>query len=158
MEIDNIKSFGNVSIKIENVLTNEIKKIEIKNAVLNTGTQALANCLANKIDGSFSFYVNRMLFGDGGTTNSVPKHVSKERTGLFGITRAIKPVIATIDPNLLSKVNFTTILGTEEANGYNINEIALQMSNGDLYSMATFADLNKTSSIQITFNWQITIL
>jgi hypothetical protein len=99
-----------------------------------------------------------MLFGDGGTSGGVPKYVDTSRNGLFGITRALKPVIVTIDPTLPSQVVFTSVLDYEEANGFQINEMALQMNNGDLYSMSTFADLNKTSSMQITWNWKLSFV
>jgi hypothetical protein len=124
------------------------------NAVLRKGKEALAASLANDIGASYDFFISRMLFGDGGSSSGVPKFVNTERNGLFGITRAIKPVISTIDPNMLSQVVFTSVLDYDEANGITLNEMALQMNNGDLYSMATFADLNKTSSMQITWNWR----
>jgi hypothetical protein len=127
----------------------------VTNAVLKKGREALAASLANDIGDSYNFYISRMLFGDGGTTGGVPKFVDAERNGLFGITRASKSVASTVDPNNLSQVVFTSVLAFTEANGYTLNEMALQMNNEDLYSMATFADLNKTSSIQITFNWRI---
>jgi len=55
-------------------------------------------------------------------------------------------------------VVFTSVLDYDEANGFQINEMALQMNNGDLYSMSTFADLNKTSSMQITWNWKLSFV
>lgn len=128
------------------------------NAVLRIGREALTSCLANNIGDNFDFFVSRMLFGDGGTEGGVPKFVNTDRTGLFGITRAIKPIISTIDPNLRTQVVFTSILDYEEANGFALNEMALQMNTGNLYSMATFADLNKTSLMQITFNWSLSFV
>jgi hypothetical protein len=135
-----------------------VKQIAFPNTVLRTGREALAASLANEIGDQFDFYVSRMLFGDGGTSSGVPKSVSTARNGLFGITRATKPVIATIDPNLRTQVVFTSVLDYEEANGYTLNEMALQMNTGDLYSMSTFADLNKTSAMQITWNWRISFV
>lgn len=126
-----------------------------KNMVLRKGREALAKSLANEISSTYDYFVSRMLFGDGGTSGGVPKFVNTERNGLFGITRAIKPVISTIDPNLRTQVVFTCVLDYDEANGFALNEMALQMNSGDLYSMATFADMNKTSNIQITWNWKI---
>lgn len=154
--IDNIQPKGSVEIVLH--FRDFTKKIQFHNTVLLKGREALAASLANNIGSSYDFFISRMLFGDGGTSGGVPKHVGTERNGLFGITRAVKPVLATIDPNLASRVIFTTILSSEEANGYTLNEIALQMNNGDLYSMATFADLNKTSAMQITFNWSLTFV
>jgi hypothetical protein len=134
---------------------NSRREVVVHNAVLKKGRQALAASLANDIGDSYNFYISRMLFGDGGTTGGVPKYVDAERNGLFGITRASKSVASTVDPNNTSQVIFTSVLSFNEANGHSLNEMALQMNNGDLYSMTTFADLNKTSSIQITINWRI---
>jgi hypothetical protein len=33
--------------------------------------------------------------------------------------------------------------------------MALVMNDGSLYSMATFGDIVKTNTMQITFNWRI---
>jgi len=128
------------------------------NTVLKKGREALASSLANEFGDSYDFFISRMLFGDGGTSSGVPKFVNTERTGLFGITRATKPIIASIDPNIRHQVVFTSVLDYDEANGITLNEMALQMNNGDLYSMATFGDLNKTSSIQITWQWRLSYI
>jgi len=136
----------------------DVEKIEFNNAVVNKGREALAKSLANDIGDDFEFFINKMLFGDAGTNSGVPKFVSADRNGLFGVTRANKAVIATVDSLLPSQVVFTTVLTFDDANGFTLNEMALQMSNGDLYSMATFADLNKTSSMQITWNWRLSFV
>ena len=99
-----------------------------------------------------------MLFGDGGTSGGTFKTVETQRNGLFGITRASKPVISTVDPSIQTQVVFTSVLTFDDANGFALNEMALQMANGDLYSMVTFADLNKTSNIQVTFNWRLSFV
>lgn len=131
---------------------------EVKNTILRKGREALASSLANNIGSTYNFYINRMLFGDGGTAGGTLKVVDSARTGLFGVTRASKPVISSVDTNIPSQVVFTSVLSFDDANGYAINEMALQMSNSDLYSMVTFADLNKTSSMQITFNWRLSFV
>lgn len=128
--------------------------IGFKNAVLINGREALASCLAGNVGDGFNFYINRMLFGDGGTSNGSTKFVSTSRNGLFGITQASKPVIASIDPNIPSQVIFTSVISFAEANGAVLNEMALQMATGNLYSMVTFPDLTKTAQLQITFNWR----
>ena len=131
---------------------------EFNNSVLRKGREALAASLANEIGNGFDFFISRMLFGDGGTQGGVPKFVDTARNGLFGITRAAKPVIASFDPQINSQVVFTSVLSFEEANGFALSEMALKMNNGDLYSMATFADLNKTSQMQITWNWRLSFV
>ena len=151
---EEVKSIGFVEVTI-NYKSGEKRFLQFPNAVLTTGRAALAASLANSTQNGFNFYVNRMLFGDGGTVDGTTKYVSADRNGLFGITQASKPVIAAVDPNISSQVVFTSVLSFEDANGAVLSEMALQMANGNLYSMATFPNLTKTSQMQIIFNWRI---
>ena len=150
---DNITTRGYVEAIIE-YKDRPTEVIHFSNTVLRLGRQALANCLTNNIGGSFDFFVSTMLFGDGGTSGGIIKFVSTERNGLFGITRANKPVMASIDPTCPTQAIFTSVLTFQDANGFTLSEMALQMNTGDFYSMATFPDLNKTSQMQITWNWR----
>jgi len=154
---ENTKSKGDIEMTIKHVDGQE-QTTCFTNAVLHSGREALAAALANNVGDGFDFYVNRMLFGDGGTSEGVPRFVDSNRDGLYGVTRASKNVIASIDPAIPSQVIFTSVLGFDEANGFTINEMALKMANGHLYSMATFPDQNKTSSIQITWTWRISFV
>jgi hypothetical protein len=154
---ENVKALGVVSGEIE-YKNGEKLFFEYKNTVLSKGRQALAASLANKFTGDYNFYISRMLFGDGGTIDGAKKNVNTNRNGLFGVTRASKPVISHVDSNMPNQVTFTSVLGFNEANGYALNEMSLQMSTGDLYSMVTFPDLNKTSEMQITFNWRLSFV
>lgn len=154
---DKIKSIGIVQ-RIIDFDSGERQILEFPNTVLAKGREALASSLARQIGDSFDFYVNRMIFGDGGTSTGLTKFVSASRNGLFGVTRASKPVIASIDPSVPSQVIFTSVIAKTEANGSVLNEMALQLATGDLYSMVTFPDLTKTSQMQITWNWRIQYL
>ena len=151
---ENLKAIGRIKIFLE-FEDRRQHTINFHNTVLLSGRNALAASLANQIGNSYDFFISRMIFGNGGTQGGIPKYVDTGRNGLFGITQSVKPVFATIDPNVTSRVIFTSIMGADEANGVTLNEMALQMNNGDLYSMATFADLNKTSAMKITFNWTL---
>ena len=131
---------------------------EFPNTILRKGREALARSLANDVGSSYEYFISRMLFGDGGTSGGTLKNVETQRNGLFGITRASKPVISHVDANISSQAIFTSVLTFDDANGYAINEMALQMSNGDLYSMVTFADLNQTEVMQVTFNWRLSFV
>jgi len=131
---------------------------EFPNTILRKGREALARSLANDVGSSYEYFISRMLFGDGGTSGGTLKSVETQRNGLFGITRSSKPVISHVDANISSQAIFTSVLTFDDANGYAINEMALQMSNGDLYSMVTFADLNKTEVMQVTFNWRLSFV
>jgi len=154
---EDIKTSGYVYGEIE--YSNGTKKpFEFKNTVLTKGREALAASLSNNFSGEYNFYISRMLFGDGGTSGGSKKYVNTNRNGLFGTTRASKPVISSIDPNTPYQAIFTSVLRFDDANGYALNEMALQMGTGDFYSMVTFPDLNKTSDMQITFNWRLSFV
>jgi hypothetical protein len=150
-----VRVVGTVDAVIEYADGRPTETVHFGNALLRRGREALAKTIANEFTGDFEFYVNRMLFGDGGTTAGVPKYVNIERNGLFGTTRAAKPVIATVDPNNPNQVTFTSVVTYTEANGFTLNEMALQMANGDLYSMATFPGIGKTSIMQVTWLWRV---
>lgn len=154
---EEIKTCGHVQVVID-YRNGERAVIEFPNTILQKGRQALASSLANDVGSSFNFFVARMLFGDGGTTGGSTKFVDTHRNGLFGITRANKPVISQVDPNITSQVIFTSVVSYAEANGYTLNEMALQMNTGDLYSMVTFPDLTKTEQMQITWNWRLSFV
>jgi molybdopterin-binding protein len=155
--IDVVKPIGSVQAIIT-YESGEQKILEFPNAVLNKGREALAACLARALGEGFNFYVNRMLFGDGGTAGGTTKYVSASRNGLFGITQASKPVIASVDPNIPSQVIFTSVISYSEANGAVLSEMALQLATGDLYSMVTFPDLTKTPQMQIVWNWRLSFV
>lgn len=149
---------GDVKIVLENN-KKDSQVIEFRNTILRTGREALALSLANRVGDDFDFFINRMLFGDGGTTGAgAPKIVDAERNGLFGSTRVSKPVIANIDPNNSAQVIFTSVLPYGEGNGFTLNEMALQMHSGDLYSMATFPGITKTPQMQVTFHWRLSFI
>ena len=132
--------------------------IDFHNTVLLTGRRALTASLANAIEDTYEFYITRMLFGDGGTHNGVKKYVDAGRNGLFGVTQVSKPVLANIDSTIPTQAIFTSVIKFDEAIGVTLNEMALQMATGDLYSMTTFPDLNKTEDMQITFNWRLNFI
>lgn len=148
---------GTVSVIIE-YKNGEKQNIDFNNTILRSGRSALASALANMIGDDFDFFVSKMIFGDGGTQGGVPKQVGDERTGLFGSARVVRPVISNIDPNNSTQVVFTSVIPYDEGNGYTLNEMALQLNNGDFYSMATFAGISKTSQMQITWKWRLSFI
>jgi len=66
--------------------------------------------------------------------------------------------LANSDTSVTAQVIFTSVILFSEGVGLTLNEMALQMANGDLFSMTTFPDLNKTSDMQITFNWRLNFI
>lgn len=147
-------SHGDVEIIVENK-KGERRSYLRPNTVLLSGRRSMARMLANDIGDSFQFYISRMIFGDGGTQDGVKKYVNANRDGLFGVTRISKPVLSNIDNSVPAQVIFTSVIKFDEGVGLTLNEMALQQANGNLYSMSTFPDLNKTEDLQITFNWRI---
>ena len=156
---DSQKCVGTIERIIEYKDGRETEIDVIHNTVLKTGKAALAKCLANQVGAQFEFFINRMLFGDNGTVASgEPKAVQSDRPGLYGQVVDRKPVIASIDAATSpTQVVFTSVLTFDDANT-TISEVAIQMYNQELYSMATFADLTKDSNMQITWNWRLTFV
>lgn len=152
--LDKQNSVGHVFGKI-NYLDGKEVLFDFQNTILMKGRGALAKSLANEISDTYDFFISRMLFGDGGTSGGSLKFVNASRNGLFGTTRANKNVISSVNAENEAQVILTSVLAYTEANGYALNEMALQMSNGDLYSMVTFPDMTKTDRMQITYNWYI---
>ena len=157
IEATTIKTKGDVEIICE-WEDGTKKSFEIRNTILKVGRQALAKSLANELGDTYDFYITRMLFGDGGTSGGVKKFVDAGRTGLFGVARLSKPVVSSIDPSVPEQVILTSVIAFDELVGVAINEMALQMANGDLYSLTTFPDLSKTENMQITFNWRLNFI
>jgi len=166
-EFQNVQ--GYVEFIVENKLLNSVESYFIKNTILRKGKEALAATLANstisltQLEGGpserNSFYISRMVFGNGGIDdNNQTKPVAESRHSLYGTRVLIKPVIVSIDPKIRTEVIFTSVASYSEGNGSVLNEMALQMANGELYSMVTFPNLTKTENIQITWNWRINFI
>lgn len=157
---ESINTYGFVTGVIE-YKDGRKEEISFKNTILLKGRKALASSLARSFEGEYKFYISRMIFGNGGTVGGSKKVVNTNRNGLFGDEVASKPVISSVDGNMPYQVTFTSVLRFDEpisGGTVKLNEMALQMSTGDLYSMVTFADLNKSPDMQITFNWRLSFV
>jgi hypothetical protein len=155
---DEVKVKGEVELLVHNRDGVLIDQIKFPNAVLKKGREALAATVCNRIGGNFELFINRMLFGDGGTNSDTPKIVDAARNGLFGVTRVSKPVSVVIDSTNRYQVTFTSVISFDDGNGYTLNEMALQLATGDFFSMATFGGIAKTSGMQLTWLWTISFL
>lgn len=154
---DKIPSRGDVEIVIE--WKDGRKELhDHRNTILTNGRRILARCLANVIGDEYEFYIARMVFGDGGTIDGVKRYVDAGRTGLFGTTQVSKPVIATLNPSLATQAIFTTVIRFDDALDQTLNEAALVLADGSLFSMVSFPNLTKTSDMQITFSWRISFV
>ena len=162
-----INTIGDVDMIIK-YKNGDIFKKNFKNTVLKTGREALVksltrnlnNCTndSGQVTSSFEYYIKSMIFGDGGESGNVPLYVDANINGLYGITRATKPIISQINPSNTTQGIFTSVLTYGDANGYALNEMALVMGTGDLYSMITFGAINKTDQMQITWNWNLNFI
>ena len=56
------------------------------------------------------------------------------------------------------QLNEKSSLTFDDAVGYSLSEMALQLADESLYSMATFGDIAKTSGMQITYHWSISVV
>lgn len=155
---EDVKVVGYITRTIEYNDGRPPETIEFKNTILKNGKIALARALANFGETTESSYITRMIFGTDGAINGVPRHVDEARNGLFGLTLLSKPVLASVDSNFENQVSFVAIISFNEANGSALSEMALQMNNGQLYSMRTFPDLTKTEQMQITWSWKISFI
>ncbi len=145
---------GFYEIIIENIDGSK-EEIHRKNTVLRTGRLALVKVITAETGSYTSLFINRIIFGSNGTSGGQPKFVDVNRTGLFGPIVLDKTVFATIDSTNSTQAIFSTVVTYSDAVGATLNEMALVMNDGSLYSMATFGDIAKTNTMQITFNWRI---
>lgn len=129
-----------------------VEVIKFNNTIVAGGKQYLANCL---LEDAPKLHVKHMLFGDGGTMNGEPKLISPAQEKLFGVTRVKKEVIAQVDPEMSTQLIFSIIIGEDEGNDFPLNEMALELSDGTISNLATFADLNKTDQMEIAWSWFI---
>lgn len=159
MICDEQKIYGEVEIIINyEDNTFEQKKMLCKNAVVKTAKEASVLGLVNQIGTSWQFYIDKMIFGINGTSSGTPKVVEDSRNGLFGTTLLSKSVSSTVNSSSSTQAIFTAVIAFSEGNGNTINEMALQMKNGDLYSMVTFTGIAKTSAMQVILNWRLSFI
>lgn len=136
-----------------------VEVVSFHNAVLVAGKVATAKSLAGDIGSSYDFYICKMLFGTNGVDGGgIPKSVDPSRTALFGPVAVTKNAMAIVDESVPGRAIFTSTLLYSDGNGMALNEFALQMYNGDLYSMATRESTYKDSDEQLTFIWKLTML
>lgn len=148
------RSLGKVTLRID-CGDGEYELIEFKNTVINNGKSIMAQSLAGEIGSSFLFYACKIVFGNSGTIDGVPRFVDAGREGLFGPAVVTKNVLATIDPDNPTQVIFTAILTYDDAVDQVLNEMGLQLADGSFFSIATFGDITKTALMQITWQWKI---
>lgn len=150
--MENIKAIGPIHLIIEEDGKNK-KELFFTNRVLRSGHTTLCKYLINEQEDKP--YISEIIFGDGGAEGRTPKKIHPDRKTLFGITKLNKEIVAQIDPEDLSTLVIAVVVEKNEANDCMINEIALKMSNGDLFSMATFSGFEKTEKMRLTWIWRV---
>ena len=153
--MDLIKPKGFIKAKIKYKDTNKVEILRFNNQVLNRGKEFLAKCL---LEDSAKLHISYILFGDGGTTNGQPKEVSPSQDKMNGITRVKKQVVAQIHPETPTQVIFSANVCDYEGNDFPLNEMGLVLSDGTLFSLSTFADLNKTDQMEISWSWFVVLV
>lgn len=159
LNTNNINYYGDINCKIKFKDGKEINKY-IHNDLLKTGRIALINSLSGNYGNEYNYNITNMIFGNGGTsTEGKIKIVNSERNNLFGTMVASKPVVVpTSTTSGYYVLTFISVLDYDDANGYALNEMALKMANGDLFAMATFGDLSKSSNMQLTWSWSLSFV
>lgn len=148
--LDSVKSKGYIRARITYKDTGRVENLQFDNIILNQGKEYLARCLLEEHP---KLPIKFMLFGDGGTADGQPKEISPIQQGLHGVTRIKKQVVAQVDPEMPTQIIFTVIVGEEEGNNHALNEMGLQLSDGTLFNLSTFSDLNKTDQMEIVWSW-----
>ena len=145
---------GYIEAKIKHKDTGLIENLRFDNQVLNAGKELLINAL---LEPSKARIVN-ILFGDGGTENGEPKEVSPTQDKLNGVVRMRKSVIAQIDPETPTQAIFTVVINEDEGNDFVLNEMGLELSDENLFSLSTFSNLNKTDQMEISWSWFVCLI
>ena len=155
---DELKAVGSIDVSLEYKNGKKVK-MATSNTILTIGRTMVVNLLIGDTGSYPSYFINRMTFGDNGLDGgSAPKIVTPNRTGLFGPVVATKSAVSTANPDNLTQAIFTSVLAYGDANGSMLSEMALLFNTGDYYSMVTFPGISKTSDMQITFNWAISLI
>ena len=153
---DTIKPKGEIEITVKNVDTGETVTVQRSNTVLNNGRAVLARAITQDFS-AYDFYIDSMVFGTGGEDGAVPKVVDPGRSSLYNQVLSIS-VNKSWDENYPTRGTFTGTISSVQGNNFTLNEAGLVTSTGDLFSMATFSGLGKTSQLQFTLNWNIVFI
>jgi hypothetical protein len=145
----NISTIGRISL-----LVNKVEKFTFKNQLLNPGRRFLLSNLIPRPSSS-PIFIKSILFADGGTHNNEVRMVEPEMEHPFGVIRMRKEVISQVNPEVPTEALFSVTVGENEGNDFTLNEMGLELSNGDLFSLATFPDFNKTSQMALDWSWSV---
>jgi hypothetical protein len=138
---DGVSLKGRLTIRIENVDTNEIKTINKENLVILSGR----NLIRDFLFGDTVTGLSHMALG---TDTSDP-------TVTPGITEVFRKVF-TSKVKADGKLTVDMYLSSQEANGHTISSAALFCNSGQTqYNKVIFDGISKNSSLAITFTWEL---
>jgi hypothetical protein len=149
---DYIKTIGQISLIIKQ--GGQKSQFSFQNQLLNGGRRFLISNLLQR-PSSTSIFLKNMLFGDGGAVNDDVKPVVPEMEQMFGVTRMKKEAVVQINPEIPTQLLLTVIVPENEGNDFALNEMALELSDGTLFSLATFPSFNKTDQMELTWLWSV---
>lgn len=152
---DKISIRGYIIGKIR-YLDGSVESFEFPNTVLNSAKARMADFLIN--ENPKPIHITNILFGDGGFEGDQRKEVNPTQTSLFGIVRASKKVVRQVDPEIPTQLIFSVTLEHEDANGHTLNEMALQMNDGELFSISTIQNLTKTDQMALDWLWVVNFI
>ena len=150
-----ILTSGHIISKIRH-LNGSVESFAFSNTILNSAKARMASFLIH--ENPKPMYITNMLFGDGAFEAGQNKEVNVAQTSLFGIVRANKEVVRQVDPEIPTQLIFSVTLEHEDANGFTLNEMALQMNDGELFSISTFQNLTKTDQMALDWIWIVNFI
>lgn len=144
----NLLTRDNLIIEVKNEETGKIKIIKTHNLVVTTGKNLLRDFL---YDGSSVTVAGLTHFGYGtGTTAAAAADTALEtQVARDTITQKIKDT---------GKLTVKYYLSSANGNGSTLTEVGLfnAASSGTMYARAIHAAIAKTSSISVTYSWELT--
>jgi len=149
---DKILVRGHIIRKIR-YLDGSVESFEFPNTLLNSAKVRMADFLIN--ENPKPIYITHILFGDGVFEAGQKKEPNPTQTSLLGIVRASKKVVKQVDPEIPTQLVFSVTLENEDANGHVLNEMALQMNDGELFSISTFPNLTKAEDFAVDWLWVV---
>jgi len=149
---DYIETIGQINLIIKQ--NDQINHLHYKNQLLNSGRRFLLSHLMPR-PSSTPIFLKNILFGDGGTVDGKVRQVVPEMEQLFGVTRMKKEAVVQVNPEISTQLLLTVVVSESEGNDFTLNEMALELSDGTLFSLATFPDFNKTDKMELTWLWSI---
>jgi hypothetical protein len=137
---------GRVEIQIENVKTGEVERtINIGNLIVDNAKNVMAHLLGGAASAEYA--ITKMTFGTGSTAPT------ENDTGIEIPVTPTKAV--TVDYPDSGSVRFTSVLESDEANGFPIHEAGLYSAGQGVIARVVFGPLTKSNDFRFVFRWTV---